>query len=734
MRGEPGIDIGAHKNPEPTVLNGIYVSPDFGQTWTEMESAEELQQPGTGSALAVTAQALSNYGPGVQSWYNEWIQPDPTTQTGGIPNRLLFGLEEIWQNENTNQPMNGPTSFKVVGRYFAGDTCLFLSGIPACPTDRGDPLSFTRTTHPDQHAAVFVIHKNGDSTLVAGNDGGVYSQTVKPGGEYDNQHWGKGDNATLRTLLAYDAMRARNGITWFGLQDNGTAKIQNVRDKDGKVVSRQRQIEAFGGDGFFVAVNPIHSKIAYEEYVGGSMSATADGGKSWAGMNPPITGAQFSNQFVMDPRDYDHVMTAGREVVETGSGAGTGSVDWAKVFDLGTAKHPGSADAAAAADDPANSMTAIDMVGRSAYVGFCGVCDVLDNPNPFKSGLATNVGGTKPPKSFTPQGWHIVKTQGLPNRYITTISVNPKKATSILVGLGGYSRRWTPPGSLDAGKNKNAGRGHLFVSRDAGKHFRNISANLPNIPVNWVERRGKQIIVATDVGVFISRPRVNCRHPASKRCRKFEVLGRGLPRVPIMTVRKAPTNPNVLTAATWGRGVLTYRFGPDVPYKPPPPPPPPAPFGGVKVVGPYTFEATAEGWTTKGNVDPQSQWRREPPGDNSTQAFNIQPKYQDDATAILQSPKITLPSGRHTIEVSWSEKRDTEACCDYLSLDWSSNGYVWHNVRSVAGQNPDYPGFTKVTSDKFVADGGDFYIRFRLTADQLVFMTGAGIDNVEVKR
>jgi hypothetical protein len=738
--GTPGVDApGGNPLPKnvPTVLNGIYASSDFGKTWTKMADASELQGPETGSALAGTAQALSNYGPGVQAWYNEWIQPDPTLQTGGVPTRLLFGLEEVWENEDITVPQTGHSKFRVIGRYFSGRTCLFLeTGLPACPTQRGEPLDQTTTTHPDQHAAVIIPNpdpeQTGGARLVVGNDGGAFAQNAPSGDDFDNASWGKGSNAGFQTLLPYDAAQSQDGTVWIGLQDNGTGKIQDVKKK-GKIIHHQRQMETLGGDGFFVGVDPLDSNLAYGEYTYGAMSATKDGGRTWSAMSPPGlsgTTAQFSNPFVVDPKDAQHVLTAGNQVDETGSGPGTGQEDWAVDYFLGTAQHPGDKSAQPSATDPVNQMSAIDMRGARAYVGFCGVCNVLDNAAPFKNGLATNVGGNKKPKRYTSHGWHIAKKKGLPNRYITSLAIAHKKPSSVYAALGGYNARWVPPGAYD--KNKHIGRGHLFVSHDAGDHFKNISGNLPNTPVNWVTLRGKQLLVATDVGVYISKPHYSCAHPASKKCHRFQLLGRGLPTTQISTIEVAPCDKNLLTVATFGRGVWQYRFGPKgPPCKRPKVLPPPA-FQGKKVAGPYTFETGNEGWTTKGSsgVD---DWHTGPPGHASAQAMQVE-AYQNAATYSLISPKNKLPA-RANVKVTWWDKLNTEPCCDFLSLEWSSDGYVWHSAGGKAGMNADYPNFSQ-ESASFVAPKGDLYIRFRLTSDALVSSPpyeGAGVDDVVIE-
>lgn len=155
-----------------TVLNGVYVSADFGGSWTLM--ADQLQitdNPTSGSALPGLA--------GIQAWYNLFIGPDPTRQDlSGVPTRLTFGLEEVWQNEITTLPQNGRSSFKVIGRYFAGTSCvLVFMDAPVCPTNR-PPMTST-TTHPDQHDALYIPEEGGGVTLVIGNDGGFYKPYLR---------------------------------------------------------------------------------------------------------------------------------------------------------------------------------------------------------------------------------------------------------------------------------------------------------------------------------------------------------------------------------------------------------------------------------------------------------------------------------------------------------------------------------------------------------------------------
>ena len=740
-----------------TVLNGIYVSSDFGSTWTLMADDNAIaKNPATGSALAGTGQAVG-FEPGVQAWYNQFVAPDPTRQTSaGVPTRLAFGLEEVWQNE-LPVPLSGPTTFKVIGRYFSGGSCLLLNlGLPACPTNR-EPSTST-TTHPDQQEGLWIPDTAGGGvTLAVGNDGGFYKQHAAAGAELDNGGWGDGNQTGFATLLPYDVAMANDGTTWAGLQDNGHMKIDS---------RTRKQYETFGGDGTFAEVDPKDGDVAYEAYVFGEMAVTTDGGKTWRDMIPPISGGRFVNPFEMDPTDANHLVTAGNQVVETIYGSETtgvttppvigdptggalttccGDKPWTGVYDLGTLSRPGDGGASPSATDPANVMSAIDVIGDAVYVAYCGVCDILNAQAPFQSGIATNVAGPKPPKRMTPDGWHIAAAQGLPERFITSVAIDPSDATkkTVYVTLGGYSRRWVPPGTLQD-KSASVGTGHLFRSTDGGATFTDVSGNLPDVPATWVTLRGKQLIVGTDVGVFATN---------TKGKAEFVSLG-GLPVVPISTMNLKPDDPNLLVVATYGRGIWTYCFEQPLPgttggcaITPRPLPEPPTPPTGAGIAGPFGFETDAEGWTvTTNGALGATTWRRGPLGADSAFSFSVAP-YLNDTTTTLVSPALTNPGG--WVFVEFANRRNTEGgCgCDVMVVEWSTDGTTWvpaawrwdadlgdwSTQTAYDGLNADYPLFT-TEKVALKPPAGSFRVRFRFTSDPLVQLEGTFVDDVRVGR
>ena len=525
-----------------TLFNGLYVSPDFGTTWTRMADTTEIaDNPATNSALVATG-AATQYSPGVQSYYNLWVRPDPTlNDTNGVPTRLAFGLEEVWTNV-LNVAQNGtlqvgPSDYEVVGAYRTS-------------TSAATAVSGGTTTHPDQHAGLWIPDDDGSGgvTLAVGNDGGAYAQHIAAGARLVQSGWGNGTDAGFNTLLPYGIAVANDGVVWFGLQDNGSGKV----DTDGKYY------ETYGGDGFYVAVDPANSKTAWEEYTMADIRYTLDGGQTWTGNAPTLTSPNFATLFVMDPTDANHLITAGKEVVELTTGP-TGT--WTQVFDLGTNT---------AAQGQNNVMSSLDLVGDSAYVGFCGVCDILNRTQfGFHNGLATNVGGSAPGKRGTSAGWHFATAAGLPNRYIAAIAIDPADPKTVYVTLGGYAnRQWVPPGSyLDT--NPNIGTGHVFKSTDAGEHFVDITGALPDASATAIKLRHGQLIVGTDVGAFIS---------SDTSGSLWAPLGTGLPNVPISQFQLMSSDDKQLFVATYGRGIYktTLNDAPVVTPPPPPATPPPA--------------------------------------------------------------------------------------------------------------------------------------------------------------
>jgi len=83
-------------------------------------------------------------------------------------------------------------------------------------------------------------------------------------------------------------------------------------------------------------------------------------------------------------------------------------------------------------------------------------------------------------------------SNGLPPRFLTHIAVDPHTSTSAYVAYSGFS------GFVDS-------LGHIFRTIDGGGTWKDVSGNLPNIPINAIvidPILANTYYVATDIGVF----------------------------------------------------------------------------------------------------------------------------------------------------------------------------------------------------------------------------------------
>ena len=118
-----------------------------------------------------------------------------------------------------------------------------------------------------------------------------------------------------------------------------------------------------------------------------------------------------------------------------------------------------------------------------------------------------------------------------------SIEEDPNDPNTIYVTLGGYERRWIPPGSFGEDVS-NVGVGHVFLSHDHGDHFTNITGNLPDISANYTALHDGQLLVATDLGVYVETSPGSGSTPPS-----YAPLGTGLPAARCSRCARTPATP-----------------------------------------------------------------------------------------------------------------------------------------------------------------------------------------------
>jgi hypothetical protein len=500
-----------------TLLQGVYESASgnpFGP-WSKIATAEKLQSSGSAQAISRIGKG---YAPGVQAWYNQFLAVDPANS-----DHLYLGLEEVYETQN------GGAGWNTIAPYWNfGFSCFSYS-----------PFEGTcnhNQAHSDQHAAIIA-----NGTLYIGNDGGVYSRSTTNHNVGDwtnlNQH--------LDVLQYYSAAGSGDSVLYGGLQDNGSNKVfkttGSILDDHGNPINVS-SVQVFGGDGGYTLVDPANSNNVITEYVGLTALKSMDGGANWHFIQPADPDPRFIAPIAMDRTNPSHLLAGGAIVWNSESGiagttAGTGaSTDWQNIYDTRNAL---GASAAA-------QVTALDAVtiGTTQYVAaaWCGPCNgSFPTGGGFRSGIVMlQSSGT---------GWTVTSNvctgtsatcsaSGLPHRYISGVRIDTANPTHAYLALSGFSRKWMI-GPDDPGV------GHVFESKTSGATWSDVSAGLPDVPMDDVVYEHGKLVVATDFGVFTS----------ANDGATWARFGIGLPNVVVAQLTQDP-NGN-LVAATHGRGVWT---------------------------------------------------------------------------------------------------------------------------------------------------------------------------------
>lgn len=122
----------------------------------------------------------------------------------------------------------------------------------------------------------------------------------------------------------------------------------------------------------------------------------------------------------------------------------------------------------------------------------------------------------------------------LPARFVTSIAVHPGVSSRAFVGLSGF------------------GTGHVFRTDDAGGSWRDISGNLPDIPVNAILLDAvspDRVYLGTDIGVFVLTEDGS-----------WVPLQKGMPNAVVLGLSQNPAT-GLLVAATHGRGAFALFLG-----------------------------------------------------------------------------------------------------------------------------------------------------------------------------
>jgi photosystem II stability/assembly factor-like uncharacterized protein len=434
--------------------NGVYKSTDAGQNWTKVLG------PSTNFLASTTLGRII-------------LAIDPTnTQT------LYAAI--------ANPIINPPSDIHGVYRTTdGGQTWTQLTTPPSCCTAYTDPIAVDPANgnvvytgefnmsrsidggttwteinqggtngvapHPDWHA--FAFSADG-SVLYAASDGGAWSTTDIDVTSYPN--WND-LNATLATITFYPGLSIyplNPNLAFSGTQDNGSLRYTGNLPWD--------WVEC--GDGSYTAVDSASPANVYINCVTGAIiyRSTSNGdpgtfAETDSGI--PSNEQAFGTPLVLDP-SHQTTLYFGHQYLWQSIDA---AASWTELSASFTAN--------------VNTVAVAPSDSNTVYVG------TGDGHVQVTTDATDGVGAT----------WKDV-TSGLPNRSVTRIAVDPGKATTAYVTLSGFSGQSNPSA-------------HIFKTTDGGTTWTDISANLPDIPVNAIvvdPDLTSTLYAATDIGVFFT--------------------------------------------------------------------------------------------------------------------------------------------------------------------------------------------------------------------------------------
>lgn len=353
----------------------------------------------------------------------------------------------------------------------------------------------TNGMHVDFHA--LEVHPQNPDFMVAGNDGGVYISNNA------GASWTHVEVLPITQFYNCEIDNLQPERLFGGAQDNGT-----MRTVTGNLDDWERIL---GGDGFHVIVDPTDNNYVYAEYQYGNLFRSSDGG---ATMQFIFNGGfddrtNWNTPVVLDPNDPATIYY-GANVLHRSNDRGN---TWIPISgDLTNGEFPGGSLAY-------GTLTAIAVAPENSQVIYTG----SDDGNVH----VTFNGGNN---------WTKI-SNSLPNRYVTALAVHPGNALKAIVTFSGFRNTDYQP--------------HVLRTNDGGETWEDISANLPEIPVNDIiidpDFPDDVYYVANDLGVWYT----------IDGGVTWEVLGSNLPYTVVADL-KFHQGTRTLLAGTYGRSMLKY--------------------------------------------------------------------------------------------------------------------------------------------------------------------------------
>ena len=459
---------------------------------------------------------------------------------------------------------------------FAGTVDLYRCSLAAGCTFRNttnteDGCSAPALVAPSQHA--ITILPGAAPLLYLGNDGGLWrsadgvNQKASPCSPDDATHFQNlnGGLGSLAEVVNFSQHPTDPDTVLVGVGVNGTAAISDAS-------ARVSWPQLAAGEGGLTAIDPVTSANLYIStgpgvsiaYCGKGAACTAsdfDGQPTVGPAQLAEDDALIDAPWLLDPALLSDVIIGTCRVWR---GPATNGSSWSTPYvlspEFGGPQNPScdldnSYVRSLAAGGPATTTPTVPNAGSEVL--YAGLAGVLDGGGTLGGHIlsTTTANSANSSIAWSDLALSPVSNDGVDNKVfnpygfdISSVFVDPHDATGATV----YA---TVMGFSGNGLNVP----HVYRSTDAGGHWANVTANLPNAPANGVAvdpNDANTVYVALDTGVYATAQIASC---ATQSC--WSVMGVGLPNAPIVQLSAAAALPaggsavGILRAASYGRGI-----------------------------------------------------------------------------------------------------------------------------------------------------------------------------------
>ena len=406
------------------------------------------------------------------SWLARVTKTDPVLQNTML---LTNPAAPLCGNPNARTPMGWHCNVIAVDprdpeRVWAAGVDLFRSDDGGRTWGIGsywwaDPI-LPGFVHADQHVIVFDPRYDGSTnkTLFAANDGGIYrtddarapvalgnKAACEPGNT--GMSW-RSLNHNYGATQFYHGTVTPDGRTYLGgAQDNGTVFGSPSFGIDGWKMQN-------GGDGGYVAVDPVVPTTIYSESQYGFIEKSTDGGQTFddftAGLQDQFL---FITPYLIDPNQHDRLWIAGLRF-------------WRRE----------------AASSKWVSVTGLPLAGQVSALA-------VANGNPDHLLGGTSAGELLRSDNATADPGLVTWTRALPRAgYVSSITFDPANTNVAYATYAGFG-----------------GGAHVWKSSDGGTTWAPLDGTgdgaLPDIPMHSLavdSTRPGRLFLGTDLGLFVS--------------------------------------------------------------------------------------------------------------------------------------------------------------------------------------------------------------------------------------